>query len=56
MNAVVDGTATAMEGDNHTISFSAGSSDTWIEFTGASVYEMILSSEIRIDYPGIKPH
>ena len=55
MNAVVDGTATAMEGDNHTISFSAGSSDTWIEFTGASVYEMILSSEIRIDYPGIKP-
>ena len=55
MNAVVDGTATAMEGDNHTISFSSGSSDTWIEFTGASVYEMILSSEIRIDYPGIKP-
>ena len=55
MNAVVDGTATAMEGDNHTIPFSAGSSDTWIEFTGASVYEMILSSEIRIDYPGIKP-
>ncbi len=55
MNAVVEGTATAMEGDNHTIPFSAGSSDTWIEFTGASVYEMILSSEIRIDYPGIKP-
>ena len=55
MNAVVDGTATAMEGDNHTISFSAGSPDTWIEFTGAPVYEMILSSEIRIDYPGIKP-
>ena len=55
MNAVVDGTATAMEGDNHTIPFSAGSSDTWIEFTGAPVYEMILSSEIRIDYPGIKP-
>mgnify|MGYP001172313057 CR=1 FL=1 len=55
MNAVVDGTATAMEGTEHIVSFSAGSSDTWIEFTGASVYEMILSSEIRIDHPGIKP-
>lgn len=55
MNAVIDGTSTAMEGDNHTIEFSAGSSDTWIEFTGAPVYEMILSSEIKIDYPGIKP-